>query len=197
MMAMTPTPTLRVGTPTPTLPQGTTLFSDDFESGNANNWVPTTGTWSVVLDSGSYVYYQSTTSEGRTSAGSSSWTNYAVEAKVKIDNFNGANRAYVCGRYRDGNNYYCASLYNSSGGTLEIRRKVGGSSTTLVSKTNVGFAAGTWYTVKLVRNGSNISIYLNGTQVLTATDSSLTSGAVGLIGYKVIAKYDNVVVSGL
>ncbi|HEX3045044.1 MAG TPA: glycosyl hydrolase family 28 protein, partial [Bacillota bacterium] len=192
------TPTSRLSsTPTSTPPSGTTLFSDNFESGNANNWTATTGTWSVVQDSGSYVYYQSSANEGRTSAGSSSWTNYAVEAKVKVDNFNGANRAYVCGRYRDGNNFYCASLYNSSGGTLEIRKKVAGSTTNLVTKTNVGLVAGTWYTVKLVLKGSNISVYLNGTQVLTATDSSLTSGAVGLIAYKVVAKYDDVVVSGL
>ena len=100
-----------------------TLLSDDFESGNANNWAATSGTWSVVQDGGSYVYYQSSTSEGRTSAGNQSWTNYSIQADVKVDNFNGTNRAYVAGRYADGNNFYAASLYNSSGGTLEIRKK--------------------------------------------------------------------------
>jgi hypothetical protein len=170
-----------------------TLFSDNFDDGNATGWTVQYGTWSVVQDSGSYVYYQSSLNEGRTSAGSQSWTNVSVEARVKVDNFNGSNRAYVCGRYKDGNNYYAASLMSN---TIEIRKKVSGSSSTLVSKSYT-IATGTWYTVKLVLNGSSITMYINGTQQLTATDSSLTSGAVGLVPYKVVAKYDDVVVSDL
>ncbi len=173
----------------------TTLFSDNFDDGNATGWSATSGTWSVVSDSGSYVYYQSSTNEGRTSAGSSSWTNYSVEARVKVDNFNGSNRAYVCGRWKDANNFYCVSLYNSSGGTIEIRKKVNGSTTNLATLTNVGLSAGTWYTVKLAMNGTSLTAYLNGVQKLTATDSALSSGAIGLIAYKVVAKYDDVAVN--
>ncbi len=173
------------------------LFGDNFDDGNSSGWSVQYGTWSVISDSGSYVYYKSGTDEGRSWAGSSSWTNCSVEARVKVDNFNGSNRAMVCGRYKDGNNYYAASLYNSSGGTLEIRRKVSGSSTTIASKSNIGLSTGTWYTVKLVMNGSNISMYLDGVLQLSATDSSLPSGYVGLVPYKVTAKYDNIVVDDL
>ncbi len=173
-----------------------TLFSDNFNDGNADGWATQNGTWSVVEDSGSYVYYQSSTSEGRASSGASTWINYSVQARVKVDNFNGSNRAYVCARYGDGNNYYAASLYNSSGGKLEIRKKVGGSSTTLVSK-SYSLSAGTWYTVKLEVNGSTINMYVNGSLELTTTDSSLTSGKAGLIAYKVVAKFDDVTVDDL
>lgn len=169
-----------------------TLFSDNFNDGNATGWTATQGTWSVVTDSGSYVYYKSGTDEGRTSAGSA-WTNYSVEAKVKVDNFNGSNRAYVCGRYKDGNNYYAASLMSNA---LEIRKKVSGSSTTIASKSYT-VATGTWYTVKLVMNGSSISMYVNGALQLSATDASLASGAVGLVPYKVTAKYDDIIVDDL
>ena len=75
-----------------------------------------------------------TQSEGRTSAGSPSWTDYAVEADVEIVDFNGSTRTYVTGRYLNGNNFYAASLYNSSGGTLEIRKKISGSTTTLAEQ---------------------------------------------------------------
>ncbi len=170
-----------------------TLFSDNFDDGNANGWTATTGSWSVVQDNGSYVYYQSSTNEGRSSTGSGSWTNYTVEAKVKVDNFNGSNRAYLCGRWVDANNYYCASLSSSK---LEIRKKVSGSSSTLVSLDSTQ-TTGTWYTVKLELNGSTIKFYLNGTLKLTASDTSLGSGAIGLIAYKVVAKYDDVVVADL
>lgn len=71
-----------------------TLLSSNFDDGTASGWTSTSGTWSVVQDAGNYVYSQSDTSEGRTSAGSQSWTDYSVEAKVKVDNFNGSNRAY-------------------------------------------------------------------------------------------------------
>jgi pectate lyase len=171
------------------------LFSDNFESGNANQWATQNGTWSVVKDGSTYVYYQSSTNEGRASAGNQTWTNYSVEAKVKVDNWNGSNRAYVAGRYKDGNNFYAASLYNSSGGTIEIRKKVNGSTTTIASKTNFGLSAGTWYTIKLELNGSTINMYVNGTLQLTATDSSITSGGIGLVAFKTVAKFDDITVS--
>lgn len=61
--------------------------------------------------------------EGRTSAGDSAWSDYTVEADVKVVDFNGSNRTYVAGRYIDGNNFYAASLYNNNDGMLEIRKR--------------------------------------------------------------------------
>ncbi|MNB95209.1 Pectate lyase L precursor [compost metagenome] len=171
------------------------LFSEDFESGSAGNWTSTTGTWSVVQDGGSYVYYQSGSAEGRTSAGSSAWTDYSVKADVKIDNFNGNNRTYVCGRYQDGNNYYAASISNSNGGTLEIRKKSGGESTTLASKTGFAITTGTVYNIRLELSGDSISMYVNNVLQLNAHDNIIASGGVGLIAYKTAAKFDNVIVS--
>ncbi|MDQ0898099.1 pectate lyase [Paenibacillus sp. V4I7] len=173
------------------------LLSSNFDDGTASGWTPTSGTWSVVQDAGNNVYSQSSTSEGRTSAGSQSWTDYSVEAKVKVENFNGANRVYVAGRYQDGNNFYAASLYNSNGGKLEIRKKVGGSSTTLKTL-DYPLVTGTWYTVKLDISGRMISMYVNGTLQLSYEDineTSLTSGAVGLVAFKTVTKFDEVLVT--
>ncbi|UUZ84787.1 hypothetical protein LJK88_14845 [Paenibacillus sp. P26] len=103
--------------------QAATLYSDDFSDGNADGWSTTNGSWSVVQDNGNYVYYQSSTSsEGRATSGSQSWTDYSVEADVNVADFNGS-RAIVAGRYKDGNNYYGASLDIAGGGTLELRKK--------------------------------------------------------------------------
>lgn len=100
--------------------QAATLFSDDFNDGDANGWATTNGSWSVIQDNGNYVYTQSDTgSEGRATAGTQSWTNYSVTADVKVMNFN-ANRIIVAGRYKDGNNYYGATL-SASG--LELRKR--------------------------------------------------------------------------
>ncbi|MGM0881582.1 MAG: pectate lyase [Bacillota bacterium] len=172
-----------------------TFLQDGFDDGRADNWSPTTGSWSVLNENGNYVYYQSSSSEGRNSAGSQSWTDYSVTADMKIVNFNGSTRTYVTGRYKDGNNYYAASLYNSNGGTLEIRKKVSGSSTTLASKSNYGLTTSNWYNVKLEMSGTSINMYVNGKLELSAVDSSLTAGAAGLVTFKSIAKFDNVIVS--
>ena len=172
-----------------------TLFSDDFSDGNAAGWSTQYGSWSVVSDGGNYVFYQSSADEGRAWAGNASWTNYSVEASVKIVDWNGSNRAYVAGRWKDGNNFYAASLTNTSSGTkLEIRRKVNGSTSTVTSK-NFPIATNTWYRVKLEFSGNTIRMYVNGTLQLSTTDSSLSSGMIGLVGYKTAVMFDDVVVS--
>lgn len=177
--------------------ESTVQFSDNFENGGQALWTATSGVWSVVKDSGGYVYQQSSTREGRTFAGDSGWTDYSVTADVYVDDFNGSNRVYVAGRYTDGNNFYAASLYNSKGGTLEIRKKVSGSSTTIASKKNFELKTDTLYRVKLELNGSEIRMYINGELQLTAEDSSLAAGGIGLITYKTKARFDNVIVSGI
>src|SRR5687768_1470367 len=69
--------------------QTQTLFTDDFEDGDAKGWSRSGGTWAVVTD-GTRVYKQSSTSsDARARAGSSAWTNYAVQARVKALSFNG------------------------------------------------------------------------------------------------------------
>src|SRR5215471_20257844 len=82
-----------------TVVQGATLFSDNFDDGNANGWTVAAGSWTVVQDSGSFVYsLPGTGVEGRTMNGSQSWTDYAVEARVKVVDFGGSNRVLVAGR---------------------------------------------------------------------------------------------------
>ncbi len=199
--AATPTPTVKAtATPTATpvstpvataTPSGSVLFTDNFESGSFANWTATQGTWSVVTDGTKALAQTSTSDEGRISAGSSAWTNYSVKASIKVDNYN-SNRVQLCGRYSDGNNYYAASLYK--GTTLEIRKKVNGSSSTITSKT-LAIATGAYHTIELEMIGSNIKVYVDGTLQLSTTESTLKSGAIGLVPIKAVAKFDNIVVT--
>lgn len=171
-------------------------FQDTFEEGDSN-WIATSGNWSVVSDQGSAVYYQSSNSEGRTSTGDLEWKDYSVTADVKITDFNGSTRTYVAGRYTDANNYYAASLFNSAGGKLEIRKKVKGSSTTLATKADFELKTNEWYHIKLEMTGSTINMYVNDVLELSATDTDLTQGRVGLLTLKSAAMYDNVKISNV
>ena len=55
--------------------------------------------------------------------GDKSWSDYTVKADIKVENFNGSNRAMLCGRYTDQNNYYAVSLSSKNGGIVELRKK--------------------------------------------------------------------------
>src|SRR4030095_1785160 len=124
--------------------QSTTLFSDDFQSGNSNAWSKSSGTWVIVTD-GSLVMRQTSTSvDSRARAGSTSWTNYSVQARVKPIAFNGTNR-YVglIARAINSNHFYYLALTN--GNQLVLVRRDGDTSTTLASKTFT-VSTGTFYT---------------------------------------------------
>src|SRR6266542_2983534 len=127
--------------------QNQTLFSDNFEDGNANGWTKSGGSWSVVSD-GSLVYRQSgTSSDARARAGSTSMTNYAVQARVKPLAFNGSNRfVALLARAQSMTSYYYLALRNNN--QLELKKLVGGSSTTLAA-TSFTVTTGTWDTLRI------------------------------------------------
>src|SRR5262245_45603237 len=126
--------------------QNQTLFSDNFEDGNANGWTKSGGSWAVVSD-GSLVYRQSSTSsDARARAGSMSMTNYAVQARVKPLAFNGSNRFVgLIARAQSMTSYYLLTL--SNGDQLQLR-KLGGGSQAILASTSFPVTTGTWYTVK-------------------------------------------------
>lgn len=167
-------------------------FGDLYEDGDASSWVPSTGVWSVVTD-GTKVFKQtSTTGEAVTVTGNASWTNYTLQAKLKMYDALSFNASGIIGRYVDDNNYYLfrlitagsAQLYKKSGGTFTLLQEV-----PLTVNTN------TAYTLKLVMSGSTLTGYVNGAQLVSVTDSTFTSGKIGFRTYKQTASFDEVVVN--
>ncbi len=175
------------------------LFSDDFEDGKADEWDATKGEWEVAEADGGRVYHEFTDGEGRAHLKDASWQDFRVEARVKVVQFGGETRAFLCGRYVDGGNYYAASLYNrDEGGMIELRCKLNGATKELVRKNLAGgVKEGHWYKVAIEMRGDTIQVYVDDELQLTAKDSSLTEGSVGLIAYKSRVQYDDVVVTEL
>ncbi|HEV2668362.1 MAG TPA: pectate lyase, partial [Blastocatellia bacterium] len=139
----------------------TQLFSDDFQDGNDNGWTRSSGTWAIVTD-GSLAYRQSGTSaDSNARAGSPSWTNYSIQARVKPTAFNGADRYVgVITRVVNSNHYYFLALQN--GNRLLLGKRAGSSPITLATK-SFTFSTGTFYTLRIDANGSSLSGYVNGT----------------------------------
>src|SRR5262245_7804024 len=175
--------------------QNQTLFSDNFEDGNANGWTKSGGSWSVVSD-GSLVYRQSGTgADARARAGSTSMTNYAVQARVKPLAFNGTNRfVALLARAPAMTSYYLLALSNNN--QLQLRKLAGGSPTILAS-TSFTVTTGTWYTLRIEASGATLRGFVNGAQLLTATDSQFSSGNVGGATFFSSGEFDDFLVTSL
>jgi pectate lyase len=174
----------------------TTLFSDNFQDGNATGWSKSGGTWAVVTDGGSLVYRQSGTSaDSRARSGSLSWTDYSVQARVKPIAFNGAGR-YVglLARAINVNHFYYLALQN--GNQLVLAKRDGDSSTTLASR-SFTVTTGTFYTLRLDVRGSSLTGFVNGVSQLSATDSQFTAGNIGGATFFSSGAFDDFVVTSL
>ncbi|GAA4690657.1 pectate lyase family protein [Phytohabitans rumicis] len=170
-----------------------TLLSDDFEDGNSTGWTTSGGSWSVATD-GSGVYRQGgTSSDARALAGTASWTAYSVQARVKPTGWNGSNRfVAVLARVQSNTSYYYLALRSNN--TVELKKLVGGSSTTL-DTASWTVATNTWYTLRLDLSGTTLRGYVNGTLVGEATDSQYGAGRVGVATFYGSANFDDVLVS--
>jgi hypothetical protein len=85
-------------------------------------------------------------------------------------------KAFV--RYRSENDLYVASWRTD--GVVQIKRKVNGTYKTLAQVTKSTPSKDTWHTIRFDATGSRLDLYLDGTKVLTATDTSLTWGTAGI-----------------
>jgi Domain of Unknown Function (DUF1080) len=179
--------------------QAAVLSSDDFESGVNSNFTPDNDSsrWSVdaTSETGNAFYKRATSSTSWSDAASNnSYGDVAVQANVRIDNWNAStqNRAYLFARF-NGSTPDSASAYQASiapDSTISIERRGANKAITTLATAHsmdiVGGAwnAGTWNLIRLEVSGSSptkLAMYVNGVQVATATDytAGYSSGAVG------------------
>lgn len=171
------------------------LLVDDFQDGNANGWTTNGGNWSVIDDIPSGKMYLQNTASGAADSftGSSTWTNYTAEALIKPLSFIQSNDGTgISARVTDAYNRYIFA-YRNGPQKLQIQKKVNGATTTLV-ETPYTLTVGKSYSFKALLNESTLKFYVNGVCVLTCTDSSHTSGKVGLNTYYSTAQFDDIVV---
>ena len=169
-----------------------TMFSDDFNDGNSTGWTTSGGTWTVSADGTPVLRQSGTSSDARARAGATSWSNYTVSVRVKLTAVNGTNRfAAVLARAQSNTGYYYLALRTNN--TVELKKLVGGSSTTLASAA-VTVTTGTWYTLSLKVSGSGLEGRVNGGSTVTATDSQFATGQVGVATYNAAANFDDVLV---
>ncbi|GIF66780.1 hypothetical protein Ais01nite_48150 [Asanoa ishikariensis] len=164
-----------------------TLFGDTFDDGNADGWSKSGGSWSVV---GGAYRQSSTGANAKAVAGSTSWTDYTVSARVTPTAFGASGRSVgVAARVQTSTNYYALVL--TGGGSAQLQRVSGGGITALGTAV-VGVTPGTTYTLSLRVAGGALSGSVNGATVVSATDSTFGSGRIGLVASYASVSFDNV-----
>jgi hypothetical protein len=167
-------------------------LNDDFQNGNAAGWTTSGGTWTVTSSSGNYSYNQTNVAAGQFSAtrGFTTWTDYGVEARMKVNAFGSSGSGMLFARYTNSSNYYYALL---NGTDLVLKKKAGGVAS-VIATVPLAVSTGTWYTVELLASGADIEVWVGGIRRIRAKDSSLTTGAAGLAGHNVDLSFDDVVI---
>ncbi|BEL08344.1 hypothetical protein Q0Z83_065350 [Actinoplanes sichuanensis] len=173
--------------------EAATLFSADFESGSTSGWSKSGGTWSVVSDGTQAIQQSDTSSErARQFAGTTSWTNYSVQARVKATAFgSSAGVVALTGRAAGSTKMYRLSLTGANRVQLET---MNGSAVTVLGSLSQTISTSTYYTLKLSFSGTTISGSVNGTSVGSATDSTITAGRIGLLTEYAAGRFDDIVV---
>ena len=175
------------------------LLEDDFETGNADQWLEVAGSpWLLALDaeraSQGYEltpvfgdFYASVAKVG-------TWTDQIIEADVKVLAFGGTGTSDVVsllGRFANIDNYYAAVLRPD--GRVAIRARVAGAPpSSIKTSAALGIAAGTWYRLRFEIVGNALSLFVDDQLVAAVEDSNLTRGTVALGGDNTAAIFDNV-----
>jgi pectate lyase len=164
-----------------------TLFGDDFADGNASGWSTSGGSWSVA---GAAYRQSSTGADAKAQAGSTSWTDYAVRARVQPVAFGSSARsAGVVARAQNTTTFY--SLVLVGAGRVELRRVSGGGVTVLASAP-AAVTPGGWHELTLTVAGFALRGAVGGQQLVTATDTTFTQGRIGLVASYASAVFDDV-----
>ena len=161
---------------------------------NPDPWSYAGGTWQWEQEPQEVLFRQiSTSGDARAVVGPEQIinTDQIVEARVRPRAFSTTGDPWfgLMARYANSSNYVYISLRRSN--TLTLRKVVNGSIVQLGSAT-LPVATNTWYRLRLEAVGSRLRAYVNGRQVLEATDTQPSIGRVGLVGFRTAADYDDI-----
>jgi hypothetical protein len=102
-------------------------------------------------------------------------------------------------RYQDQDNYYRFS-WDAQGQSRRLEKRIGGVLTVLArqSGNSARYRVGATYTLEILAQGSSLTVNIEGTQIFSLTDTSLTEGTIALYSHaNAGSTFDDVVVEDL
>lgn len=174
------------------------IFSDDFEDGTLNNWIPgLDNQWTVVNDDGNVLSSGNRNDTSILIANQdASWTDYSFQARTHPHLANRQENAGLIFRVTDASNYYMYRI-NAKVNSLELYKAVGGTLTRVAETPFV--PAKQWYTIKVVVQGNTIDAYVDEVLMTSWTNpvDELATGGVGFRTTSAHVKFDDVIVSAI
>ncbi len=159
-------------------------FDELFNSGNAANWARDSGTWNVVA--GRWYSTKGVRNKSSTSTYNDTYSDFDYSAKLRRSRFgrNWPSRLFVRASeavsYGRPTNAYMFQYSNS--GKYSVYKIAGGVDTALQpwASSSAIKRGNAWNELRVVASGPNFWFYINGTLVWSGSDSSYSSGRVGL-----------------
>jgi hypothetical protein len=171
-------------------------WEETFIYGEATDWRKTAGSWVVVKQNGSYALRQKQLSGvGRVTLDLTiiHSDNQAIQADITMHSGAGPGPwAGLMLRYTDAQNYYYLLVDRDS---IDIRRIVNGVFEPIATAP-FSLVMGQRYRFRLEAIGQRLRAYLDGEVVADVLDDSHAEGQSGLIAWRMITDYDNIVSTG-
>ena len=171
------------GSAIPGINQQGTMLLDTFKTNTSSNYTSTTES------GGATATWTWDTANSRLVATGGSAANLLVNAYTGVTDFDlsfdtdYSDFGGVIFRRSASNTFYKIGIADSGTGSLdfELYRTLAGSETTIGSTSSFSFTRGTYHRFRIIMMGGIITVYEDGSQILTYTDSSpLAGGQIGL-----------------
>ena len=170
-----------------------TLFSDDFADGDTAGWSKSGGSWSVVSDdSPALQQARGDTADARLFAGSASWADQAVQARVKPTTLGSTGMVALLARASGATSYYRLALLPGDQVRLEAVRS--GRATPLGTVSHP-VTTDAWHTLRIEVAGTAVRGWVDGVPVGSGTGTLTATGRIGVQTGHATARFDDVVVT--
>ncbi|MGO4540065.1 golvesin C-terminal-like domain-containing protein [Paenibacillus sp. 2TAB19] len=176
-------------------------FGDSFQNNSSGSPVPLSGSWSLTNDVShdsipldNKVLKQSGTGIAETVFHSTYFNATITVALKAYDNHMANASTGLVARANSDFSYMYTLRINYDLNKVQLYKKLG-NSWTKIGEASMIATPGTWYLLKLEMTGSSLKAYVDGVKKISVSDSSLTSGYIGLRTYDQTAVFDSIVVS--
>ncbi len=155
-----------------TAPDGTELFSDDFEDGDAEGWtsLANRGSWSV--QDGAYTQSDAAAQDTLVAGADITATDYDIS--MKATKLEGAEGFLVAFGVQDSGNYYWWNLGGWNNTRSVVEKATDGAKETLVAREGHAIEAGRTYDVRIEVRGTHVSLHLDGELFFEFDDDQVT-----------------------
>lgn len=169
------------------------LFEDDFEAGHLEQWENRNSIGRIVRDGDNHILRLENTSDDFVIflLPHRPWTNYAVEASVRIEQSTPTNTDFFINIRTNGDGSYSAGL-DMETSTTNILAASNGTFADLGTKT-IGLTMNQWLQLRIEAVGNQIALYIDEELMRSATSSDHAAGTISFsIAPHTIVELDNV-----